>query len=180
MRKGIVLALIAAVGLAFSSYARAAEVLWSVTNNTDVSAPKASSGTSEWFPLVKTVFSDERGGVSRQMVPDFLRFGITMAPTAVAGTGDDSVNVVITFQTSDDKTVVSQTTIELARISVAQAGNTNKVYEVNFPVHYLTETTPLADYGRLVFTPMVAATDGAVGDSLTIDKIVFRALTRSR
>ena len=63
MRKGIVLVLIAAVGLAFSSYARAAEVLWSVTNNTDVSAPKAGSGMSEWFPLVKTVFSDERGGV---------------------------------------------------------------------------------------------------------------------
>jgi len=51
---------------------------------------------------------------------------------------------------------------------------------VNFPIHYLTETTPLADYGRLVFTPMVAETDGAVGDSLTIDKIIFRALTRSR
>lgn len=185
MRKGIVLALIAAVGFAFSSYARAAEVLWSVTNNTDITAVAndasgTETATSEWFPLIKTVFSDERGGVARLMVPDFLRFNITMAPTALPGTKDDSVNVVISFQTSNDKIITSQSTIELVRLREAQASSVNKDYEVNFPIHYLTETVPLTEWGRLVFRTMAVTTDGAEGDSITIDKITYRALTRSR
>lgn len=183
MRKSIILALIAIAGLVFSSYASAAEVLWQSTDETDITVVAndvsgTASSNSGWFPLVKTVFSDERGGDMRSFTPDFFRFNIRMAPTALAGTADDSVNVNISLETSEDKTHLSQARIALHSFREAQASSEEKEYEVFFPSTYFTETTPLLTWGRLVFTTMATSTDGAEGDSITVSRIVFRALTR--
>lgn len=188
MRKSIVAMLVAIAELLAWNAADAGEVLWSCTDNTDryigVIGSASCSADGEWFPLINSVYSEERGSRGQDYVFDSLYVTVA-AKLSLNYTTQDSINFDVYLQTSDDKSTVSKDSIYVFRVdnfvTTYASGASLFGGAISRSVFSPTGHSPnvaLGRYGRLLFSKF-PATDGG-GDSVTIDTYTIRAVGTSR
>lgn len=183
MFRNIILA--AALVLGISSVTPAVSIVNKVNMGTSAGDTlylyASGSDTTDWFPLIETIGygSWGLGGTKPSVMGDSI-IVTYQCIGPVQATTDDSTNFTITLQTSEDKTVLSATSIVDTQMRASGGGSAKALLGFTLQPADFSDTVPVAQYARFIYTAGVTTGSGSgasVNDTAYITDIRVRHLS---